>query len=253
MYLTELDPITGLVRITGENDGVMAIGEFRDVINNPDLGIQCFTAIALTADYLTPIRHYHINDRPFKAMEQATRGNRRAFVWDQELIQLALVKYKELQYNPVVEEKVSLDFMLREKMKEITSQKEKNSFVPTEEATMDNIEDLIGEYREIKKLVGDLDWQTFSEKEKQSVIRKANIYVIGPENRTKEDDYRKRDEEKMVDLFKQLNVIKSFVDNFKKENDSNDIYADGPVRNGYKLTRLEEKQLDKNSFYYKGR
>ena len=90
MYLVELDPATGLVKVNGEYDGVRAIKEFRDVINNKDLGLECFTAIALTVDYLTPIRYYKEKDRPYKAMGIATKGNRRAFVWDQELIQVCL-------------------------------------------------------------------------------------------------------------------------------------------------------------------
>jgi hypothetical protein len=115
-------------------------------------------------------------------MEIATNGTRRAFDWPQEKIQKALLKYDELQYNPKIEEKRTLDFMRLEKLKEI--QKEE-------------------------------------------------------------------DEAKRMGLFKQLNTIKSLIENFNKENEDEDIYSDGPVINGYKLSRLEEKILDKNSFYNK--
>jgi len=253
MYLVELDPFTGLVRIDGEFDGVRAIPEFRAIINDENLGIRCFTAIALTVDYLTPIKYYRENDRPYKAMEISTAGDRRAFEWNQELIQQCLIKYDELQYNATVEEKRALDFMLLEKLKEIKLQKETDTFIAVEEADEFNIEDLAGEYRDIKKLFKECEWNTFTSKEQASIIRKANIYVIGPDNRTREEAHRTRDEERMMVLFKQLNTIKSLIDNFNKSNEGTDIFADGPIKNGYKLTRLEEKAIDKNSFYHKGR
>jgi hypothetical protein len=103
MYLTRLDPKTGLVVIEDNDDGVLAIKAFRDVINDPDLGVGCFTAIALTADYLSIKRNYNEEDRPRAAMEEVS-GNRNKWVWNQEKIQVALVKYKELQYDPDIEE-----------------------------------------------------------------------------------------------------------------------------------------------------
>lgn len=182
MYLVELDPFTGLVKVDGEFDGVRAIKEFREVINDEKLGVKCFTAIALTVDYLTPIKYYREEDRPYRAMGDVCEGNRRAFDWDQELIQKCLIKYDDLQYNATVEEKRALDFMLLEKLKEIKDEK---------------------------------------------------------------------DEEKRLTLFRQLNTIKTLIESFNKLNEDVDIFSDGPVVNGYKLTRLEEKAKDKNSFYHK--
>ena len=182
MYLVELNPTTGLVKVDKEFDGIRSIAEFRDVINDETLGAGCMTAIALTVDYLTPIKYYREEDRPYKAMEITCEGNRRAFDWNQEKIQRALIKYDDLQYNATIEEKRTLDFMLLEKLKEI---KEEN------------------------------------------------------------------DEDKRMGQFKQLNTIKTLIENFNKQNEDKDIYSDGPVVNGYKLTRLEEKRLDKNSFYNK--
>lgn len=254
MYLVELDPFTGLVKVDGEFDGVRAVREFRNVINEPSLGIQCFTAIALTVDYLTPIQYYRQEDRPYKAMEMATGGNRRAFIWNQDLIQECLIKYNELQYNPTIEEKRTLDFMLLEKLKEINNQKEETqSYREIEEATEDNIEDLIMERESIKNLLNNADWESLDDKERKAIIRKANVYVVIPENRKAKEKKAIKDEERMMVLFKQLGTIKNLIENFNKQAESLDIFKDGPVRNGYKLTRLEEKALDKNSFYHKGR
>lgn len=254
MYLVELHPLTGLVKIDGEFDGIKAVKEFRDIINNTELGLACMTAIALTVDYLTPIGYYREEDRPYKAMEVATNGNRRAFPWAQESIQKALIKYQELQYNPTIEEKRTLDEMLLNKLKEINDEKEfAKVFNPLEDATTENIEDLIDEFHEIKKFLGEREFEKLNEKEIKSLIRKANLYVIKPKNESRREAKRERDEERITKLFKQLGTIKDLIANFNKKNESEDIYSDGPVRNGYKLTRLEEKALDKNSFYHKGR
>ena len=103
MYLTTIDDKTGFVRIDIEEDGVLAIKEFKNVIDTPDLGIEAFTCVALVVDYKSLLRHYSDKDRPRAAMEQVV-GDRDKFVWKQELIQIALKKYDELQYDPVIEE-----------------------------------------------------------------------------------------------------------------------------------------------------
>ena len=252
MYLTELDPVTGLIKIDGPFDGVMAIKEFREVVNDKKLGIRCFTSIALTVDYLTPIQYYREEDRPYKAMEIACEGERRAFVWNQELIQQALVKYDDLQYNATIEEKKALDFMLMEKLKEIKNESENHqSFHLLDEVTPSNIEQVFIENRDVKGLLNEQEWEHFSLQQKTSFIRKANTRIIKPFNKKQQDRASEVSQEKVLVLFKQLNTIKSLIENFVKANEDNDIYADGPVVNGYKLTRLEEKILDKNSFYHK--
>ncbi len=104
MYLTSLNPKTGLLEIEEGNDGILAIKEFRDVIQNKKLGLHCLTAIALTADYQSPILYYNDKDRPRKAQEEVT-GDRDAYEWNTEIIQKALKKYDDLQYDPTLEEK----------------------------------------------------------------------------------------------------------------------------------------------------
>ncbi len=252
MYLVELDHFTGLVKVDGEFDGVRAIKEFREVINDETLGVECFTAIALTVDYLTPIDYYTEEDRPYKAMEIATKGNRRAFAWPQEKIQLCLKEYSRIQYNPTVEEKRTLDFMLLSKLKEIKDQKNRISeFVPLDKVTLDNIQETIEDNIDVKKLLQDKVWSDFSAKEKKSFIVKANRRIIDPYNEKRREEKNKKDEERILLLFKQLETIKQLIENFNRNNEGIDIYEKGFVRNGYTLTRLEEKQLDKNSFYHK--
>jgi hypothetical protein len=161
---------------------VRAIPEFRAVLDEWNLGVECMTAIALATDHLTLIRNYNKKDRPFKAMEIATKGNRKAYVWNQEIIQKALIEYDKLQFSAVIEEKRLLDDMRLTKLNEIRDEV---------------------------------------------------------------------DEKMKVVLFKQLKTIKDLIDDFNKEHKEDDIFADGIVKNGYKLTRLEIKALDRTSFYYK--
>lgn len=249
MYLVELDPVTGLVKVDGEFDGVRAVKEFREIINDKELGVECFTAIALTADYLTPIKYYSEDDRPYKAMEIATNGNRRAFVWHQDKIQTALIEYNRLQYNPTIEEKRTLDSMLLFKLKEIKSLK--SDYLLLDLADENNIEQYINESRVVKSYLNDKKWDEFSKKVQKSIIRKVNAQYIKPQNEKIKEEQDAKTEEKRMALFKQLETIKKLIENFNKQNEDEDIYSEGVVRNGYPLTRLEIKALDKNSFYHK--
>jgi hypothetical protein len=58
-----------------------------------------------------------------------------------------------------------------------------------------------------------------------------------------------KDKNKKTEEFKHLREIKDLIKIWLKENEDLDLFADGPVVNGYKLARLEEKRLDKDSFY----
>ena len=179
MYLVEIDKATGLVKYEGPYDGIMAIKAFRAVVNEKGLGIECFTAIAMVVDWLSTIRHYSLNDRPKKAMYHVTK-KRNAFPWANKLIQDALEKYSELQYNPDLVEKESLDNLLRGKLIEIKENKSPG---------------------------------------------------------------------KTTELFKQLNTIKELIKTWNKDNEDKNPFSEGPVVEGYLLSRLEEKMMDKHSFY----
>lgn len=180
MYLLQLDPFTGLIKEDLELDGWMAIESFRDLINTKGYGIQALTCVALVMDYGSIIKNYSEKERPLKAME-IVFNKRKALNWNSDEIQLACINYKEIQYNPSLEEKTLLDELRITKLNEI-----KNA---------DN---------------------TF----------------------------------KKTLLLKELSNINDLHDSFDKKNGVKDMFAESPVRNGYKLTRLEVKILDKKSFYY---
>jgi hypothetical protein len=118
VYLVEINKRSGLVAVDKEYDGIRSIKAFRDILDDPELGIECMTAIALTVDHLTPFANYSLSERHRRAMYEVT-GNRDAFVWNQEKIQVALNKYDELQYNPALMEKLLLENMQRDQLKEL--------------------------------------------------------------------------------------------------------------------------------------
>jgi hypothetical protein len=59
-----------------------------------------------------------------------------------------------------------------------------------------------------------------------------------------------KDTEKQTSLFKEMGAINDLIKKYDRDNKEKDIFASSPVVNGYKLSRLENKITDKNSFYY---
>lgn len=194
MYLTQINNKTGLLDLNDVEDGLMAIKEFRVILNNEDLGLECLTAIALVADYTSPIRYYDDNDRPRRAMEEVT-GNRDIFTWKRDDIQEALIKYDELQYDPTLVEG------------KIHYQRKVNK---------------LREYEQSEKFYGKgLKGNNGEE------LTFRNPTTIASELRTINAD------------------IKQYEDNIQGK----DVYSNAPTKNGYTLTRLEEKINKKGSFY----
>lgn len=192
MYLTTIDPKTGLVVIEDNEDGVLAIKEFRDILDSEEHGIRCFTAIAITADYQSIYRYYSDIDRPRKAQEEVT-GDRNFWEWNIELIQKALKKYDDLQYDPTLEEgRIHYNQKVR-KLKEI---------------------------------------QEFDNLPSDDPIRKSKS---------------------IPELKKELRAINTDIEDYEKRISGKDIYNESPVKNGYKLSRLEQKLEKKNSFYHTAR
>jgi hypothetical protein len=180
MYLLKLNEHTGLVKEDDELDGWTAITSFRDLVLKDGYGIRALTCVALVMDYGSIIKHYNERERPMRAME-IVFNNRKAINWNCDEIQLACINYKELQYNPSLEEKGLLEELRINKLNEIK-----------------------------------LAETTF---QKQA-------------------------------LLKELSNINDLNDSFDKKNGGKDSFSESPIRNGYKLSRLEIKILDKKSFYY---
>lgn len=118
MYLLQLNPFTGLIKEDDELDGWMAIESFRELVNKEGYGIEALTCVALVIDYGSIIKNYSEKERPLKAMEDVF-NNRKALNWNCDEIQLACINYKQLQYNPSLEEKSLLDELRITKLNEI--------------------------------------------------------------------------------------------------------------------------------------
>jgi hypothetical protein len=99
MYLIQLDD-DGLVMNNKLHDGWKAIKEFRAVYDK--FKIQGMTVIALTCDYESMYRYYtNEKDRFLRSVEEVY-GNRTKIKLN-EVLQRAIDKYNELQYNPNLE------------------------------------------------------------------------------------------------------------------------------------------------------
>lgn len=118
MYLLQLNPITGLIKDDVELDQWMAVESFRVLVNKDGYGLQALTCVALVIDYGSIIKNYSEKERPLKALEMVF-NNRKALNWNSDEIQLACINYKELQYNPSLEEKSLLDELRITKLNEI--------------------------------------------------------------------------------------------------------------------------------------
>lgn len=101
MYLVELDIKTGLVAMDVTNDSWMGIKCFKELYEKK--GLEALTVIALTADYLSVLSHYPENDRFIRSLEEVY-GNRLKLKMADELIKDCLSKYKQLQFNPDLEQ-----------------------------------------------------------------------------------------------------------------------------------------------------
>lgn len=141
MYLIEIDPITGLIKNDEVLDGWKAIPSFLALFEKEGYGIKALTCVALVMDYTSIIKNYSEKERPIKAME-IIFDDRKALNWNSDEVQLACINYKELQYNPTLEEKSLLDELRISKLNEI-----KNVKTSFEKTTLlkelSNINDLV--------------------------------------------------------------------------------------------------------------
>lgn len=111
MYLTEIDDETGLILDHPTNSGWKAIKDFYTLYKKK--GIKAFTAVALVADYQSPLRHYKERDR-FERASDEVYGKRNAIDFEDEIVKKALEKYKDLQLDPDLEtEKINSEIKIR--------------------------------------------------------------------------------------------------------------------------------------------
>jgi hypothetical protein len=141
MYLIAIDPITGLIKEDEVLDGWKGIPSFLALHDKEGYGIKALTCVALVMDYTSIIKNYSEKERPIKAME-IIFDDRKALNWNCDEIQLACINYKELQYNPTLEEKSLLEELRISKLNEIKNAKssfEKASLLKE----LSNINDLV--------------------------------------------------------------------------------------------------------------
>ena len=101
MYLIQIDNKTGLIKEDPNNDSWAGINCFRELVDRD--GIKALTVVALSLDYLSIFSHYAEKDRPIRVIDEIY-GNRDAYNYNDELVQKCVSKYKELQYNPDLEQ-----------------------------------------------------------------------------------------------------------------------------------------------------
>ena len=101
MIFMQIDPATGLVyEPEGVFDGWLSVKVFREAYKKN--GIKYITAIALTADYLSPINYYNNEDRPIRAVEIAYE-KRHAIKSDTKMFKECIEMYMEFQKDTDLE------------------------------------------------------------------------------------------------------------------------------------------------------
>ena len=101
MYLVQLDLISGLVKDDFTNDSWKGIKLFKELVERD--GLKALTVVALSVDYQSIYSHYKESDRPVRVIEEIY-GSRTAIDYKDDLIQKCVEKYKELQFNPDLEQ-----------------------------------------------------------------------------------------------------------------------------------------------------
>ena len=110
MYLTEIDA-DGLIKMDETGSGWLAISVFNRVYKK--YGRRGMTVIALSTDYLTVFRHYENKDDRFIVSVDEKYEKRSEFKRT-KLVEEALLKYDELQYNSDLEqERINSDIKNR--------------------------------------------------------------------------------------------------------------------------------------------
>lgn len=100
MYLLKLNRKGDIMK---DDDGVIAVPEFKDVIKAKGLGDIAMKWVALVYDYESPYRHYNEKERK----KAVSNDLYQTYNWKEEKrpeINKAVKKYCELQYDPLDEQ-----------------------------------------------------------------------------------------------------------------------------------------------------
>ena len=105
MYLVNINRAGDIYK---DDDGVMLVPEFQEVLQAEGLGQVAMKWVALVCDYESPYRHFTESERK-KAVSKDLYGT---YKWKGESLPkvlAALDKYKELQFDPLDEQLIAFN------------------------------------------------------------------------------------------------------------------------------------------------
>lgn len=146
MWLIRIDPDTGLVLDDPSNDGWMGIKEFRELVEKHK--VEGLTVVALACDYLSPIvLSYQEKDRPGRAQEEVYEHRDYLKYDTDKVIQSAVSKYKELQFNAGMERD-----LLNKGIEDDLTKKLSTAFSEGDDVSIDTLNRRLSKFQETKKM-----------------------------------------------------------------------------------------------------
>ena len=161
MYLLRLNRKGDVYK---DDDGVTGVVEFQSVLTAKNLGPAALKWIALIYDYDSPYRHFTESER-IKAVSLDIYGNVKWKEEKREEIKAAVVKYRQLQFDPLDEQLLAFNnkidqfttYMNNMPITQDTAQDLQKLMIGIEKIlkTRQTLLDAIEKRGERKKIVGD--------------------------------------------------------------------------------------------------
>ena len=161
MYLLRLNRKGDVYK---DDDGVTGVVEFQSVLTAKNLGPTALKWIALRYDYESPYRHFTESER-IKAVSLDLYGNVKWKEEKREEIKAAVVKYRQLQFDPLDEQLLAFNnkidqfttYMNNMPITQDTAQDLQKLMIGIEKIlkTRQTLLDAIEKRGERKKIVGD--------------------------------------------------------------------------------------------------
>lgn len=161
MYLLRLNRKGDVYK---DDDGVTGVVEFQSVLTAKNLGPAALKWIALIYDYDSPYRHFTESER-IKAVSLDLYGNVKWKEEKREEIKAAVVKYRQLQFDPLDEQLLAFNnkidqfttYMNNMPITQDTAQDLQKLMIGIEKIlkTRQTLLDAIEKRGERKKIVGD--------------------------------------------------------------------------------------------------